>query len=77
MEGRQRLFPTARLQLLRVRLVRSAARTSHLHPLSLKLNPATHRPNLATGQDLFFAEWQIRTQRLGEQLYPIFYPEVR
>ena len=44
MEGRQRLFPSARLQLLR---------------------------------DLFFAEWQMRSQRLGEQLYPILFPEAR
>ena len=42
MEGRELLYPTARLQLLR---------------------------------DIFFAEWQLRSQRLGRQLQPLYYPE--
>ena len=44
-------------------------------------HPTTHNGRITAAspctQDLFFAEWQMRSQRLGEKLYPIFYPEVR
>lgn len=70
---------------------RLVSATGTLEPLpSRNLHPHTTRSHLARAfpppqfptarlqiiRDLHFYEWQIRTQRLGEQLYPLYYPEL-
>ena len=104
MEGRTRLYPTARLQLLRdiFFAVRAAGTrktpqskalaamhtiyrcASHRFPhvggarvrsLAPPRSPRVHLTPLRSRGVAVAQEWQMRSHRLGLQLYPLFYPE--